>query len=148
MGFRIFVDAEVLLDFTLKRRTYPAVRQLMEWAVNGRVRLFLTAALVRDVGLALSAAYGLTRSKEVLLALLAEVQLIDAGYETTVNALHSKMEDIPAALSYYTALHHRLDYYITRDVELAKTAHPVLPVCTPEEFLQFNGVETRRQKVN
>ena len=148
MAFRIFIDADVLLDYTLKRRTYPAVRRLMEWAVTGRVRLFVTAALVGDVGVALATAYGPARAKEVLLALLAEVQLIDAGYEMTVSALHSKMEDIPVALSYYTALHHRLDYFITRDAALAKSAHPVLPVCTPEDFLHLNGVETRRQKVN
>jgi hypothetical protein len=73
-----------------------------------------------------------------LLALLAEVQLIDAGYETTVSALHSRMENIPGALSYYAALHHRLDYFITRDKDLPNAAIPVLPVCRPEEFLEQN----------
>jgi predicted nucleic acid-binding protein len=143
MAFRIFLDAEVLLDFTLKRQAgaYSAARQLMEWAVKGRVQVFITAAVVRDIGDALTLAYGPEQAKAILLALLAEVQMIDAGYEMTVNALHSRMEDIPDALSYYTALHHRLDYFITRDKDLSKAAIPVLPVCTPEEFLQQNEVE-------
>ncbi len=142
MAFRIFLDAEVLLDFTLKRQAgaYSVARRLMEWAVKGRVQVFITAAVVRDIGHALTQAYGQEQAKAVLLALLAEVQMIDPGYETTVNALHSRMEDISDALSYYTALHHRLDYFITRDMHLSKAAIPVLPVCTPEEFLQKNEV--------
>ena len=140
MAFRIFIDTEVLLDFTLKRKSYPVVRRMMEWAVGGRIQVFITAAIVRDIGEALTDAYGPAQAKELLLALLAEVQLIDAGYETTVNALHSKMADIPDAISYYAALHHRLDYYITRKDDLSKAANPVLPVCTPEDFVQQNEV--------
>jgi predicted nucleic acid-binding protein len=105
------------------------------------VQVFVTAAVIRDTGRALTSAYGVDQAKELLLALLAEVQIIDAGYETTVNALHSRMGNIPDALSYYAALHHRLDYFITRDKDLFKAAIPVLPVCTPEEFLQQNEVE-------
>lgn len=136
MAFRIFLDADILLDFTLKKETYPIVRQLMEWAVRGRVQVFVTAAVIRDIGRVLTSAYGVDQAKELLLALLAEVQIIDAGYETTVNALHSRMGDIADALSYYAALHHRLDYFITRDKNLLKAAIPVLPVCTPEEFIE------------
>lgn len=143
MAYRIFLDAGVLLDFTLKRRNgaYSAARRLMEWAVRGRVQIFITASVIRDMGQVLTGAYGQEQAKAVLLALLAEVQLMDGGYETTVNALHSRMEDISGALSYYTALHYRLDYFITRDKDLPRAAIPVLPVCTPEEFLQQNEVE-------
>jgi predicted nucleic acid-binding protein len=148
MAFRIFLDADILLDFTLKRESYAIVRQLMEWVVGGRVQVFITAAVVQDVGRALSGVYGPMQAKELLLALLAEVQVIDAGYEMTVNALHSRMDDISDALSYYTALHHRLDYFITRDNDLLKVAIPVLPVCTPEEFLYQNGVEALRPNAN
>ena len=45
------------------------------------------------------------------------------------------MDDIEDALQYYTALHHRLDYFVTRDKGLKKAAIAVLPVCSPEEFI-------------
>ena len=64
--------------------------------------------------------------------------MIDTGHEITVNALHSKMGNMEDALSYYTALHHKLDYFISRNQDLSDAAIPVLPVCTPEEFLQHN----------
>jgi predicted nucleic acid-binding protein len=138
MAFRIFLDANILLDFTLKREHYPAARRLMEWAVKGRVKVYITPAVVQVVSQRLVEAYGEGRAKELLLALLAEVQVIDTGHEVAVSALHSKMNNMEEALSYYTALHHKLDYFITRNNDLPKAAIPVLPVCTPEEFLQHN----------
>jgi len=139
MAFRVFLDAGILLDFTLKRSDFTAARQLMEWAVKGRVQAYITPAVVQVIGQRLAAAYGAERSKELLLALLAEVQVIDTGHEITVNALHSKMDNTQDALSYYTALHHKLDYFITRNTELSMAAIPVLPVCTPEEFIKHNS---------
>jgi len=144
MAFRIFLDANMLLDFTLKGPNYRAVRQLMEWAVEGRVQAYITPAVVQVLGLRLAEAYGAERAKELLLALLAEVQVIDTGHEITVNALHSKMDNMEDALSYYTALHHKLDYFITRNKGLSNAAIPVLPVCTPEEFLQHNDVAAKK----
>jgi predicted nucleic acid-binding protein len=139
MAFRVFLDAGILLDFTLKRSDFTAARQLMEWAVKGRVQAYITPAVVQVIGQRLAAAYGAERSKELLLALLAEVQVIDTGHEITVNALHSKMDNTQDALSYYTALHHKLDYFITRNTDLSMAAIPVLPVCTPEEFIKHNS---------
>ena len=139
MAFRVFLDAGILLDFTLKRSDFTAARQLMEWAVKGRVQAYITPAVVQVIGQRLAAAYGAERAKELLLALLAEVQVIDTGHEITVNALHSKMDNTEDALSYYAALHHKLDYFITRNTDLSRAAIPVLPVCTPEEFIKHNS---------
>lgn len=141
MAFRVFLDAGVLLDFTLKRKDYSCARQLMEWAVNGKIQAYITPTIVQMIGQQLAGAYGVERAKELLLALLAEVQVIDTGHAVIVSALHSKMSNMEDALSYYTALHNKLDYFITRNNDLSKTATPVLPVCTPEEFLKYNEEE-------
>ncbi|HLZ85645.1 MAG TPA: PIN domain-containing protein [Puia sp.] len=138
MAFRIFLDAGVLLDLTLKRETYPAARLLMEWAVKGRVQAYVTPSVVQETGRRLREAYGPERAKELLLAILAEVQVIDTGHAVAVSALHSTMSNVDDALSYYTALHHKLDYFITRSKDLSVAATPVLPVCTPEAFLEHN----------
>ncbi|HVW60062.1 MAG TPA: PIN domain-containing protein [Puia sp.] len=138
MAFRLFLDTDVLLDFTLKRDAYGAARQLMEWAIKGRIQLFITPCIVQIANYCLAEAYGPTTAKELLSALLADVQVIDIGHEITVNALHSQIDNMEQALQYYTALHHKLDYFITRDKSLDKTASPVLPVCRPEEFIKNN----------
>jgi predicted nucleic acid-binding protein len=138
MAFRLFLDAGILLDLTLKRDRYLAARRLMEWTVEGRVEAYVTSAVIQDTARWLNKVYGGGRAKELLLALLAEVLVIDGGHTVAVSALHSDMSDMDEALSYYTALHHKLDYFITYDKGLRKVAIPVLPVCTPEEFLNNN----------
>ena len=137
MAYRIFLDTGTLLDFTLKRDS--KARQLMEWAVKGRVQAFITPDSIQIVGYWLTEAYGAIKARELLSALLADIQVIDIGHEITVNALHSTISDMGQALQYYTALHHKLDYFITRDLALDKAASPVLPACTPEEFIKNNN---------
>ena len=138
MAFRVFLDAGILLDLTLKRDRYAAARRLMEWTVEGRIEAYVTPAVIQETARWLKQVYGAVRAKELLLALLAEVLVIDGGHTVAVSALHSDMSDMDEALSYYTALHHKLDYFITCNEDLSKAAIPVLPVCTPEEFLESN----------
>jgi len=138
MAFRIMLDTNILLDFTLKRERLGVARQLIEWAVKGRVQAFITPSILQLTGYWLTVAYGAECAKELLLAILSDIQVIDIGHEIVVNALHSKMTNMEDALSYYTALHHKLDYFITRDKSLYEAAISVLPVCTPEEFLKYN----------
>lgn len=138
MAFRLFLDANILLDFALKRPEYESARKLVEWAVEGRIEAYVTSAVIQETARWLRKGYGVDRAKELLLALLAEVLVIDGGQAAAVSALHSDMSDMDEALSYYTALHHKLDYFITRDKDLSKAAISVLPVCTPEEFIKSN----------
>lgn len=66
---------------------------------------------------------------------MTDVTVIDLPHEIVLNALHSKITDIESALQYYTAVHHKLDYFISLDKQLQKQAIPVLPVYTPSDFL-------------
>lgn len=136
MASKVFLDANILLDFTLKREEYPVARRIMELVVSGRVEAFVTPAIIHITGYWLNKAYGNATAKEVLLTLMSDVRVIDIGHEVALTALHSKIKDIEDALQYYAAIHHKVDYFISRDTELQKVAIPVLPVYTPDEFLQ------------
>ena len=141
MVFRIFVDADVLLDFTLKRGSYPMVRRLMERVIAGRVQVFISSAILRDIAPELHRAYGVEQARRLLLTLIASVKIIDAGRETAVIALQSRIDDIGGAISYYTALHHQLDYFVTSNAELLQVVNPVLPVTTPIDFLNKHAAQ-------
>ncbi len=136
MASRVFLDANILLDFILKREAYPVARKIMELAINGQIQAFITPSIVHIVGYWLTKAYGNAKAKELLLTLLADVGVIDIGHEITLTALHSKIKDIEDALQYYTAIHHKVDIFISRDKDLQKAAIPTLPVYTPDEFLK------------
>lgn len=137
MASKIFLDANILLDLTLKREGFKEAKDIFELIISGEVQAFITPAIVHIVGYWLTKEFGITKAKEILLMLLADVTAIDIPHEITLNALHSKMNDIEDALQYYTAIHHKLDYFISRDKQLKKEDIPGLPVYTPKEFLKI-----------
>ena len=135
MASKIFLDANILLDFTLKRGSYHASQQLIERIVDGEFQAYITPAIVHITGYWLGKTYSKIKTKEILLELLVDIKVIDCKHDQVINALHSAMTDIEDALQYYTALHHKIDYFISCDKHLKKAAIPSLPVYLPEEFL-------------
>ena len=137
MAFKIFLDANVLLDFTLKREAYEDAKKLMELVVEGKVNAFVTPAIIHIVGYWLRKFYGIKKAKELLLSLLSDIHSIDIPYEIVINALLSKIDDIEDSLQYCSALHHELDYFISQDKPLQKMSNAVLPVYSVKEFLKI-----------
>jgi len=139
MAFKVFLDANILLDFTLKREEYEKSKTIIELVVSGEIQAFITPSIVHIVGYWLTKTYGNANAKEILLMLLTDVTVIDLPHEIAVNALHSKINDIEDALQYYTAIHHKLDFFISRDKQLQRQSIPVLTVYTSDEFLTELG---------
>jgi hypothetical protein len=138
MAFKVLLDANIILDFVLQRREYESAEILIEWATVGKIQAFITPSIVHIAAYWLVKEYGEWQTKEILLTLVADIRVIDLGHDAMINALHSQMADVEDSLQYYTALHYRLDYVITRDRDLIKSAIPTLPACTPEEFIKSN----------
>lgn len=140
MASKIFLDANILLDFFLKRELYASAKQLIEKTIQGQVRAYISPSIVHIVGYWLTKTYGNAKAKELLLTLLADIQIIEIDHETAIHALHSKITDIEDALQYYTAMHYKLDAFISQDKQLQKVASGILPVYTPDNFLKtLNG---------
>jgi predicted nucleic acid-binding protein len=137
MAFKVFIDANILLDFTLQRTHYDEAKRLIELVINDELQAYISPAIVHIVAYWLTKSYGAKKAKEILLTLLTDIKVIDISHSTTMNALHSKINDIENALQYYCALHHKLDYFITRDGRLKKEAVPALPIYGLSEFLKI-----------
>lgn len=136
MAFKIFLDANVGLDFLLRRENYAETKKLFERIFSGEIKAFITPAIVHIISYMLVKYYDKHVIKSIILDLLSNVKVIDCNHETTINAVNSQMTDIEDALQYYTAMHHKIDFFITLDKKLIKSAIPILPVYTPEEFLK------------
>ena len=136
MASKVFIDANIILDLTLKREHHPEAMQIFELAIAGNIVLFISPSITHIVGYWLTKTYGVTKAKEILLTLLTDVRVIDMPHENVVAALHSKIKDIEDALQYYTAIHHKLDYFVTRDIGLIKESTAILPIVTVKEFLR------------
>lgn len=137
MAFKIFVDANVLLDFSLQRERYEISKKLIQHIIDGDFQAFITPSIIHTTGYWLTKAYGGNKAKAIILEFLTFIKVIDCPHHVALNALNSVMNDIEDSLQYYTALHHQLDFFITQDKHLQRSAIPVLPAYFPEEFLNL-----------
>ena len=76
-------------------------------------------------------------SKEILLTLLNDVKVVDIDRKHVKMALHSNLIDPEDAIQYYTALYHKVDFFISDDKKLQRQAFPSLPIYSIESFLKM-----------
>lgn len=86
MASKIFLDANILLDFLLKRADYNDTKKLIQLIVEKKLRGFVTPAIVHIVAYWVTKAYGITKTKELLLTLLADITVIECTHEITLIA--------------------------------------------------------------
>ncbi len=137
MAFKIFLDANVILDFTLQRNVgYDNAKKIVQSVIDGKFNAYITPAIVHIAGYYLARAYKAETAKKILLALLDDITTIDIPHSITLHALRSSMLDIEDALQYYSAQHHNLDYFISRDKPLLNfNGKDKLPVIHPKDFV-------------
>lgn len=137
MASKIFLDANLLLDITLKREGYTPARALMEIALEGKLYLYTTPSVLHITAYFTSQSYSIRETRMILLTLLNDIQIIDADYDTVLAAIsNTDWSDIEDAIQYYTALHHNLDFFISADKKLKKSAIPQLPILSSIEILK------------
>lgn len=137
MAFKIFLDANIVLDYLLQRNDLKNSESLFEKIIAGKVKAFITPSILHIVAHYIVKKYGIDGSKYVLLTLLNSVNVIESSHLIAITALQSNMSDIEDSLQYYTALYHKLDYFISLDNRLLKSGIPQLPIIKPIEFLNI-----------
>lgn len=135
MASKLFLDANVLLEYFLQRQNRESVRDIFVQIESGTIKAFTSTSIIQICGYFLQKAHGKETTTKVLLGLLNEVGLIDCKHDTVVMALNSSIADIEDAIQYYSALQHKMDYYITFDKKLMAHSALNLPILTPLEFM-------------
>ncbi|HWB25003.1 MAG TPA: type II toxin-antitoxin system VapC family toxin [Chitinophagaceae bacterium] len=137
MAFKIILDTNVILDLTLQRSNdYLDLEKIYLRIIAGDFECYTTTVIIQTSSYWLTKERGALQAKKILVALLNDVRIIDASQDIVTAALLSDMQDIEDALQYYTALHHNLDAFISRDKAFIKSATPKLPVYTPSAFIK------------
>lgn len=57
MASKLFLDANVLLDFTFKREGYSDAKEIIQLVIDGQVQAFITPSIVHIAGYWLTKAY-------------------------------------------------------------------------------------------
>jgi predicted nucleic acid-binding protein len=135
MAVKVFLDANVLVDFALRREHFDDANAVMNLVTNPGFAAYISTSVLHITGYWIAKDKGSKNAKEFLLLLLNDIKIIDIPHEIAVAALLSKFTDIEEALQYYNAIHYKLDYFISNDKGLKKDSIPILPVYTPKEFI-------------
>lgn len=139
MAFKVLLDVNILLDFVVQRKDYEEGKTIIVWAEQGKIKGYITPSVVQICAYWIVKSYGSTKAKEILGLLLGFLDSLEIPHEQVLTAVHSSMTDVEDALLYYTALHHKLDFVISRDQHFQKNGLPSLPVLSPQEFIKLNA---------
>jgi predicted nucleic acid-binding protein len=133
----IFLDTDVAFDILSKRKPhFQHSVQLLELASQDQAALLLAESSLANLIYLSFDIYKLQDAKSRLLDFISACDIVNGGKSTMIKAVSSPFTDKEDALQYYTALEYGADYFITRNIRDYKNKSKILPVFTPEQFIQ------------
>ncbi|WP_442794826.1 type II toxin-antitoxin system VapC family toxin [Pelobium manganitolerans] len=137
MAIKVFLDANIILEYILKREKYNEAAVIFQSQKESKVRLFVSSSVLHIVGYYLTKNLGVKIAKLILVKFLDIAKVIDANHNYAIMALESDFLDIEDAIQYYTALKNRMDYLITFDKDFQKFSSDKLEILNPQIFAQM-----------
>lgn len=136
MDFKVFLDANFILDFLLNRKGYNTALQLFMLAKKRKISTFTNPSIIQTVSFYIQKDFDSITSKALLKELLKLITLIETRSEVVYSALNSSIKDIEDAIHYYTAIDYELNHIVTNDIDFLKLDGSEIAICTPDQFLQ------------
>jgi predicted nucleic acid-binding protein len=134
MANKLFLDVNIILDFTLERKGELAeIENLFELAEKEKIELFVSESVIATT------LYFLQRNKSDALAIVRELSSVVNFIPFKKDVLFFSLEkykDIEDGLLYFMAAKANMNYFITRNVKDFVFTLPSLPVTTPSKFLR------------
>jgi len=132
MKNKFYIDANIILDYCLDRKEKESAKIVLDSISSGDIIGCTSSSIIH----VLVHEFGVVKTKEVILSIIEDLEMIDTPKEIVIQSLHSKMNDIEDALQYYTAMHHKVPFFISNDKKLKKESINTLPVFTSSEFVK------------
>ena len=137
MSNRIYLDANILLDYVLDRPEKESAAKILQLINSGNIKAYISSSIIHILSYVLSKNFSIEKTKEVIISIIHDIELIDMPKEIVLQSLNSKMNDIEDALQYHVALYNKIDFFISNDKKLKKEAIPALPIYTPKELMMI-----------
>jgi len=140
----VFLDTDVAFDIISKREPhYIHSGRLLELSAEGRITLLIAESSRANLIYLSFDIYKLPDAASRLLDFTGACHVIHGGKPAMIEALTSPFTDKEDAMQYFTAFHSGVDYFLTRNTRDYKHSSPLLPVYTPQEFLEGPGASDR-----
>lgn len=134
MGFDIFLDSDVILDYLLKREPFnvPA-REIFGIAFNKEIQIYFSSLTVANIHYLLRKQYGNEGALNKISELVSFCKILPLSEREIISALKSGFSDFEDAIQYFTALQNpEIKGIITRN--LSDYRKSKIPVFSPEIF--------------
>ena len=135
MGFKIFLDTNILIDILAERNfELASIYKIIGLSEREFVDIFLSESVITNVF------YVLRKEKRIqTLPALREIcktaNLIPFSKDILYYPLE-KFKDIEDGILYFMAAKAKMDYFITRNIKDFTFLFPSLPVVTPSDFIK------------
>lgn len=134
----VFLDTDVAFDIISKREPhFSSSVKLLELAANDEIRLAISESSLANLFYLAFDIYKIKDAVQRLTDFVSVCEIEHAGRSSVLLALGSLFKDKEDALQYYTALHAKADYFITRNVKDYKHREQSLPVYLPQDFYKL-----------
>lgn len=134
MANKIFLDINIILDYTLEREgELQEIESLFELAEEEKIELYISESVVATI------LYFLQKSKLDALSILRELSAVVNFIPFKKDVLFYPLEqykDVEDGLLYFLAAKANMNYFITRNTKDFPFTLPSLPVVTPSKFLK------------
>lgn len=128
MASKIFLDANIILDYILKRNHFQEIKALFQLEQKATIRFYMSSSVVHIIGYFLTKTLGSSVAKTTMLKLLNNIQVVDGSHITTILAMQSDNPDIEDALQYEIAIKNKMDYFLSADKKFQKYSTVKLPI--------------------
>lgn len=130
----VFIDSDILLDVLLVRQPYfGAAPEILETSPNKKVQCCTSVHSLLNTHYIAKKHYSEQATRQALLKLLLELQVVTEDSTIIHRALSSSFSDFEDAVQYYAATNVKADYIITRNLKDYRRSD--IPVLTAEQFL-------------
>jgi len=135
MANKLFLDTNILIDFTLRREfDLQATDTIFELAEDRKIELYVSESVITTTF------YFLQKQKIDGIAILRELSNCINVIPFKKDILFTQIEYFKEAedgMLYFMASKANLNFFITRNIKHFKFQLPSLPVLTPTQFFNF-----------
>ena len=137
MGFKIFVDTDVIIDFLIDRQPHAiSSSQIFELQENKIVELFTSSLSINNVHYIIKRVTGDKKARKIILDLLQFIEVLDVTKIDITNGLKSDFKDFEDAVQYSVALNEKnIKSIVTRNTkDFIKSQ---ISVFSPDTFIKM-----------
>lgn len=136
----VFADSDIVLDLLSAREpNYQFAARLFSMADQGALKVHVSSLTFANVNYILSRQYNAPQARKLLLKFKTLVKVLAVTDKIVELALASDFRDFEDAIQYHTAVEHRIQTLLTRNLKDFKKAD--ITVLTAQQFLEIMNKE-------